>query len=474
MRIVPVILCGGAGTRLWPLSRELYPKQLLPLVGDRSLLQNTVLRLADYEGAAPPILICNEAHRFLVAEQLREIDAVPDTIVLEPSGRNTAPAVALGAHQALTDEDAMLVVLPSDHVITDNSTFIQALDTAVSLAEQDHLVTFGISPTRAETGYGYIRSGAAFRGGQRVDSFVEKPDAETAEEYVASNDYYWNSGMFVFKASNYLTELGRQRPDIASAVAASCGTVTHDDIFTRVGTKAFTDCPSESIDYAVMEGTDRAVMVRLNAGWSDIGSWDALWEVSDKDADQNVIVGDVMTEHVSRSYIRSEHRLVSVVGVDDLVVVETADAVLITSQSESQHVKKIVTALQDSKRQERITHREVYRPWGSYESIDEAELYQVKHIRVQPGASLSLQKHQHRSEHWVVVKGKARVTNGESAFDLNENESTYIPAGTMHRLENPGKTPLEIIEIQCGEYLGEDDIERFDDDYGRGNPTSSD
>ena len=467
MKIVPVILCGGAGTRLWPLSRELYPKQLLPLVDDKSLLQNTVLRLQDHRDAVDPILVCNEEHRFLVAEQLREIDVTPATIILEPIGRNTAPAVALGALQALIEEDAVLVVLPSDHVIPDHPAFLEAVDRAITLAEDDHLVTFGVTPTRAETGYGYIKAGASLNAGDEVEAFVEKPDVKTAEQYVASGNYFWNSGMFVFKATNYLRELANQREDIAHAVDSAFKSVSHDDVFTRVGEQAFTDCPKESIDYAVMESTDMAAMVPLTAGWSDIGSWQALWEVSEKDADQNSIVGDVITEGVSNSYIRAEHRLVSVVGIDDLVVVETADAILITSQSESQNVKKIVTRLQASERDERMTHRKVFRPWGYYESIDSGIKHQVKHISVKPGASLSLQKHQHRAEHWIVVAGTAIVTVDEKVFELEENESTYIPVGAVHRLANSGKISLEIIEVQSGTYLGEDDIVRLEDNYGR-------
>ncbi len=467
MKIVPVILCGGAGTRLWPSSRELYPKQLLPLVDDRSLLQNTVLRLKDRCDVGNPILVCNEEYRFLVAEQLREIDTAPETIILEPVGRNTAPAIALGAHQALTQDDAILVVLPSDHLISDNSAFLRALDRAITLAEDGHLVTFGVTPTRAETGYGYIKAGNSLNGGDEVKAFVEKPDSKTAEQYISSGDYYWNSGMFVFKARNFLMELAKQCQDIASAVENAFKTVSQDDIFTRVGEQAFSNCPKESIDYAVMEGAHKAAMVPLTAGWSDIGAWQALWEVSDKDANQNCIAGDVITENVSNSYIRAEHRLVSVLGVEDLVVVETADAILITTQSESQNVKEIVTNLQDSDRKERMTHRKVFRPWGYYESIDGGDRHQVKHILVNPGASLSLQKHEHRAEHWVVVSGTAIVTCGEDEFQLSENESTYIPIGTVHRLANPCKIPLKIIEVQSGTYLGEDDIVRLEDNYGR-------
>ena len=463
-----MILCGGAGTRLWPLSRELYPKQLLPLVDDRSLLQNTVLRLQGYRDVASPILICNEEHRFIVAEQMRETGIKPGAIILEPAGRNTAPAVALGAHQIVDDDDdAIMVSLHSDHVIADNTAFLAALDQAIALAEKDYLVTFGVTPTRAETGYGYIRSGESLDAGYRVKAFVEKPDAATAEKYFTSGGFYWNSGMFVFKPGIYLAELARQRPVIASAVAEACRSVSQDNDFTRVGADAFISCPGESIDYAVMEGTHLAAMVPLIAGWSDIGSWDALWAVSAKDANRNTLVGDVMTENVNNSYIRAEHRLVSVVGLDDLVVVETADAILISSRRDVASVRKIVEDLNASERQETMTHRKVYRPWGYYENIDEDERYKVKHIQVSPGASISLQKHRYRAEHWVVVKGSARVTRGEEVFQLSENESTYIPTGVTHRLENTGTAPLEIIEIQSGSYLSEDDIIRLEDNYGR-------
>ncbi len=462
-----MILCGGAGTRLWPLSRKHYPKQLLPLVDDRSLLQNTVLRLQGYREVAAPILICNEEHRFIVAEQMRETGIEPGAIILEPAGRNTAPAVALGAHQIADEDDAIMVSLHSDNVIADNSAFLAALDQAIALAEKDYLVTFGVTPTRAETAYGYIRSGESLDAGYRVKAFVEKPDAATAEKYFTSGGFYWNSGMFVFKPGNYLAELARLRPEIASAVAEACRSVSQDNDFTRVGEDAFIDCPGESIDCAVMEGTHLAAMVPLIAGWSDIGSWDALWAVSAKDANRNTLVGDVMTENVNNSYIRAEHRLVSVLGLDDLVVVETADAILISTQKEVASVRKIVGDLNASERQESMTHRKVYRPWGFYENIDEGERYKVKHIQVNPGSSLSLQKHRYRAEHWVVVKGSAQVTRGEEVFQLSENESTYIPTGVNHRLENTGTTLLEIIEVQSGSYLSEDDIIRLEDNYGR-------
>ena len=466
--IVPVILCGGAGSRLWPLSREHFPKQLLSLVGDSSLLQNTAKRVQNIEGVRPPVLVCNENHRFLIAEQLRDASIEAETIVLEPVGRNTAPAVALAALQAEeSGENSILVVLPSDHVIPGREAFEAALGAAIELAQGEQLVTFGVKPTGPETGYGYIKAGAEAKSGWMVDEFVEKPDLATAEKYLRSGDYYWNSGMFVFKASRYLVELTRQCPGIDRLVREAFSQKTTDADFTRPGTKAFTECPSDSIDYAVMEGAESAAMVPLDAGWSDIGSWDALWQVSEKDSDQNTLLGDVIIDDVHESYIRAEHKLVSVVGLDNVVVVETADAVMIVAKSHSQNVKDIVTRLKSSGREERVTHRKVHRPWGYYESLDSGERFQVKRICVGPGARLSLQKHQHRAEHWVVVSGVATVTRDDEVFDLGENESTFIPLGAKHRLENSGKTPLEIIEVQSGDYLGEDDIIRFEDSYGR-------
>jgi mannose-1-phosphate guanylyltransferase/mannose-6-phosphate isomerase len=468
LTLIPVILCGGAGTRLWPLSREHFPKQLLSLVDEHSLLQNTAKRVQNYAGVAPPILVCNENHRFLVAEQLREVSITADTIILEPDGRNTAPAVALAALQAeQTDAGAIIVVLSSDHVIPDQAAFESALGLAIELAHKDKLVTFGIKPTSPETGFGYIKAGKNIKGGHHVDEFVEKPDSATAERYLASGNYYWNSGMFVFKASRYLEELKRQRPDIEAAVRQAFDAMKTDADFSRPDAKIFGRCPAESIDYAVMEGAESAAIVPLDAGWSDIGSWDVLWQISDKDSDQNALVGDVLVDDVQGSYVRAEHRLVSVIGLDDIVVVETADAVMIASKSQSQNVKNIVSSLKSCEREERITHRKVHRPWGYYESVDAAERFQVKRICVKPGARLSLQKHHHRAEHWIVVTGTAQVTRDKEVFQLSENESTYIPLGAVHRLENPGKIPLEIIEVQSGHYLGEDDIVRFEDSYGR-------
>ena len=468
MKVIPVILCGGAGTRLWPLSREAYPKQLLSLVDDKSLLQNTILRCAGHPDVTEPMLVCNEAHRFLVAEQLREIGIQNAKIMLEPEARNTAPAVAIAAHDIFAAAgDGIMVVLPSDHVIQRAEQFTAALTQAIALAESGKLVTFGIVPDRPETGYGYIRRGDAIDEAYRVDRFVEKPDADTASEFFKSDHYYWNSGMFVFKASAYLAELEQQNAAIAEATRAAVAGAAADLDFMRVDQAAFKQSPSDSIDYAVMEHTRDAVVVPLDAGWSDIGSWDALYKVLEKDSNNNSLVGDVVVDGVKDTLVMAEHRLVSLVGVEDLVVVETADAVMVASQAKSQDVKAIVARLQASEREERTTHRKVYRPWGYYESIDSGPGYQVKRIGVNPGASLSLQLHHHRAEHWIVVRGQATVTCGESVSKLNPNESTYIPVETQHRLQNLTAEPVEIIEVQSGSYLGEDDIVRLEDDYGR-------
>lgn len=468
LKIIPVILCGGAGTRLWPLSRELYPKQLLALVDEYSLLQNTVTRCADHPEVTAPMLVCNEEHRFLVAEQLREINIQPAGILLEPEGRNTAPAVALAAHAALAeDDDAILVVLPSDHVIRKNTVFMRALSQAIEFAQAGHLVTFGIVPDRPETGYGYIRKGQPQGDAFTVDRFVEKPDKATAIEFFQTDDYYWNSGMFVFKASRYLEELATHRPEIAAAMTQASAGLQRDMDFTRVDVKAFKASPSDSIDYAVMEHTADALVVPLDAEWSDIGSWDALWKISEKDEHHNTLIGDVVVNGVENSYIWAEHRLVSVVGLKDVVVIETADAVMVASQAQAQDVKSVVQSLKASGREERSLHRKVYRPWGFYEGVDAGPAFQVKRIQVNPGASLSLQLHHHRAEHWVVVSGLATVTVGDKTFELAANESCYIPAETQHRLQNLTDAPLEIVEVQSGDYLGEDDIVRFDDVYGR-------
>ena len=468
MKVIPVILCGGAGTRLWPLSRELYPKQLLALVDDYSLLQNTVTRCAGHPDVTAPMLVCNEEHRFLVAEQLREIEVEASRIILEPEGRNTAPAVALAAHEAMkTDDDAILVVLPSDHVIHKTTLFLEALTTAIDLAKDDALVTFGVVPDKPETGYGYIKKGMATGAAFKVDKFVEKPDVATASEFLHSGLYCWNSGMFVFKASAYLKELAAQTPRIAEAMAKATANASADLDFTRVNAEAFKSSPSDSIDYAVMEHTADALVVPLDAGWSDIGSWDALWQISEKDEHNNTLVGDAVVHDVEGSLVWSESRLVSVVGLKDVIVVETADAVMVASQDQAQDVKSIVNHLKGSGRIELTFHRKVYRPWGFYEGLDAGPAFQVKRLGVNPGASLSLQLHHHRAEHWVVVSGVATVTVGEKLFDLNPNESCYIPLETLHRLQNLTEEPLEIIEVQSGSYLGEDDIVRFEDNYGR-------
>jgi len=468
LKVIPVILCGGAGTRLWPLSRELYPKQLLALVNDYSLLQNTVTRCDGHPDVTPPILVCNEEHRFLVAEQLREVEIAPASIILEPEGRNTAPAVALAAHEVLKrEDDAILVVLPSDHVISQTDVFLDALTRAIDLAKTGALVTFGVVPDKPETGYGYIRKGLSVEDAYRVDKFVEKPDLATAVEFFQSGLYLWNSGMFVFKASVFLKELAKQKPDIATAMTKATNVSKSDLDFTRVNAEAFRASPSDSIDYAVMENTTEAIVIPLDAGWSDIGSWDALWKISEKDENNNTLVGDVVVNDVENSYVWSGHRLVSVIGLKDVVVVETADAVMVASMDQAQNVKAVVNHLKEGGREERTFHRKVYRPWGFYEGLDAGPAFQVKRLSVNPGASLSLQLHHHRAEHWVVVNGVATVTVGEKVFNLNKNESCYIPTETRHRLQNLTEMPVEIVEVQSGSYLGEDDIVRFDDHYGR-------
>jgi len=466
--LVPVILSGGAGTRLWPLSRELYPKQLLPLVGEHTMLQDTVLRLAGLE-AAPAVVVCNESHRFLVAEQLRVINAPPQAIVLEPVGRNTAPAIALAAHAALAaaGPEALLLVLPADHVIRDAAAFRKAVEVAIVAARAGNLVTFGVVPKSPETGYGYIRRGAAAGKAWRIERFVEKPVQARAEEFLASGEYYWNSGMFVFAARRYLDELQRLAPDIAAACERAIGAAARDLDFTRVDAAAFAECRSESIDYAVMEKTSAAVVVPLDAGWSDVGSWASLHDACPQDADGNVRKGDVLTEDTQGCYLYAESRLVAAVGLRDHVVVETKDAVLVAPRDRVQDVKALVAQIKQRGRSEHLLHREVFRPWGSYDSLDNGERFQVKRLVVRPGGVLSLQLHHHRAEHWVVVSGTARITRGEEVFLLEENQSTYIPIGVRHRIENPGKIPLHIIEVQSGGYLGEDDIVRFEDQYGR-------
>ena len=476
--LTPVILSGGAGTRLWPLSRELYPKQLLALTGERTMLQQTALRM-DGLGASAPIVVCNEAHRFLVAEQMRQLGVEPRATVLEPIGRNTAPAIALAAHAALVAgasepdaRDPVLLVLPADHVIRDVSAFQAAVRLALPAAQAGRLVTFGIVPTAAETGYGYIQHGEPDGALRRIARFVEKPSLERAREFVKAGDYYWNSGMFLFRASRYLEELERWTPEIAKGCAAAFRAAKRDLDFTRIDATAFEACPSDSIDYAVMEKTAGAVVVPLAAGWSDVGSWAALHEASESDARGNVARGDVIHEDSDGCYLYSESRLVSAVGLKDHVVVETKDAVLVAPKSRVQDVKKLVAKLKEQGRYEHSLHREVFRPWGSYDSIENGQRFQVKRLNVKAGATLSLQMHHHRAEHWVVVSGTARITRGEEVFLLEENQSTYIPIGVKHRIENPGKIPLQIIEVQSGSYLGEDDIVRFEDAYGRKGTTS--
>jgi mannose-1-phosphate guanylyltransferase/mannose-6-phosphate isomerase len=469
--IVPVILSGGSGTRLWPLSRELYPKQLLPLFGTETMLQSTLRRLEGLGGLAEPIIVCNEEHRFLVAEQLRQIGVTPAAILLEPVGRNTAPAVALAAAAALQareqGDDPVLLVLPADHVIRDTAAFRATVAAGAKLARQDKLVTFGVVPDRAETGYGYIRA-AARDGAAPVQQFVEKPDTVLAHEYVNSGEYFWNSGMFMFRAGRYVEELRTHRPEIVTHCVAAIAGATTDLDFTRVDRAAFEECPSDSIDYAVMENTAHAWVVPLDAGWSDVGSWASLHDACEADAAGNVAVGDVMLEDASNCYFYSESRLVAAVGLADCIVIETKDAVLVAPRDRVQEVKKLVERLKADGRYETSLHREVFRPWGSYDSVDNGDRFQVKRIVVKPGAQLSLQMHHHRAEHWIVVQGTARVMRGEESFLLGENESTFIPMGTTHRLENPGKVPLHLIDVQSGSYLGEDDIVRFEDTYGRG------
>lgn len=465
--LCPVIMAGGTGSRLWPLSRQLNPKQFLPLNDNESMLQATLGRLDGVPHTAP-ILICNEEHRFLAAEQIRQLDKEP-SILLEPVGRNTAPAIALAALHALErEDDPVLLVLAADHLIQDVSAFHASIRVALPLAEAGKLVTFGIVPTHPETGYGYIRRGPSLGDkGFEVERFIEKPDHETAESYVASGEFFWNSGMFLFRASRYLEELDRYAPEVLTACRQALGEGQQDLDFLRVDMNTFAACPEVSIDYAVMEKTESAAMVSLDAGWSDIGSWSALWKVSNKDANDNVLRGDVLAEATSHTLVQAEHRLVATLGVENLVVVETKDAVLVAHKDKVQDVKQVVATLKAARRSEHLNHREVYRPWGVYDSVDQGQRYQVKRITVKPGAKLSLQMHHHRAEHWVVVSGTARVTVGEKTYLVTENQSTYIPIGQTHSLENPGQIPLELIEVQSGSYLGEDDIVRFQDEYGR-------
>ena len=484
--IVPVILSGGSGTRLWPLSREFYPKQLLAPYDEQSLLQSTVARLdggwTDELEVAPPLLICNEEHRFLVAEQMRQMGRQQDTIILEPEGRNTAPAATLAAlHVARERPQALLLIMPADHLIRDVAAFQEVVCAGTRQAARGRIVTFGIVPTHAETGYGYLKKGEALAGEDAsgpyvLERFVEKPDLATAESYLRSGDYLWNSGIFMMQAEVWLKQIERFQPDILTACREAYEKGMADGDFYRVEAKAFNACPSDSIDYAVMEKLtasrnenerEAAVVLPLSAGWSDIGAWSSLWEVLPRDQSGNIVRGDVLAEDTRDSLLLSEHRLLAAVGVENIIAVETADAVLIAHKDRAQDVKRIVQRLKESGRSEHQFHRRVHRPWGSYEGVDQGERFQVKRITVKPGASLSLQMHHHRAEHWIVVRGTARVTKGDEVFLLSENQSTYIPIGVVHRLENPGTLPLEIIEVQSGAYLGEDDIVRFEDDYGR-------
>ena len=472
--LTPVILSGGSGTRLWPLSRELYPKQFLPLVSDETMFQQTLHRLKGV-GAEAPIVVCNEQHRFIVAEQLRQIGVHAASILLEPVGRNTAPATAVAALLALkkhAQADPVLLVMPADHVLADTKRFQDAVELGFASACDGHLVTFGIKPQKPETGFGYVRRGAGTGPLYPVAEFVEKPDLERAQAYVASGEYYWNSGMFMFSAKRFLAELERFAPTMLAACEAALAGSTTDLDFTRLPKDLFATCPSNSIDYAVMERTDAAVVVPLDAGWNDVGSWSALYDTGTVDAQGNVARGDVIAEDCTGCYLNSTQRLVATVGLRDVVVVETKDAVLVAARDKVQNVKAVVARLKQLGRTEAELHREVFRPWGGYDSIDAGERFQVKRLTVRPGASLSLQMHHHRAEHWIVVSGTAEITCNDNVFLLSENESTYIPVGATHRIVNPGKVPLHIIEVQSGSYLGEDDIVRFDDNYGRKGTTS--
>lgn len=466
--LLPIVMAGGSGSRLWPLSRSLYPKQFISLASDKTMLQETIARLRGIEHQAP-VVICNEEHRFIVAEQLRQSNAHHSGIILEPVGRNTAPAIALAAlHATQNGEDPLMLVLAADHIIQNDRAFTQAVEKAISPAENGKLVTFGIVPTSPETGYGYIKQGEPVgESAYKVAQFVEKPNLATAEAYFSKGGYYWNSGMFLFKASRFLTELGQHRPDILSACEQAIEDSKTDLDFIRVCENAFTECPEDSVDYAVMEKTKDALVVPMDAGWSDVGSFSALWEVSAKDEAGNVIVGDVVTDKTENSYIYAQNKLVSAVGVENLVIIETKDAVLVANKDKVQDVKSIVNQLKAKGRSECEQHREVYRPWGSHDEIALGSRFQVKHLRVKPGERTALQMHHHRAEHWVVVQGTARVTSDDKSFLVTENESTYIPLGSAHRIENPGKVDLHLIEVRSGTYLEEDDVVRLEE-YGVG------
>ncbi|HZX78340.1 mannose-1-phosphate guanylyltransferase/mannose-6-phosphate isomerase [Lysobacter sp.] len=466
----PVVLSGGSGSRLWPLSRQNQPKQFLRLIGDHSLYQETVIRAAKLPNAQPPVTVCSEDHRFMIGEQLQEVAIPSGGILLEPVARNTAPAIALAAlHVAARDPDGTLLVMPADHLIDNEEAFRTAVASATGIAERGWLVTFGITPDYAETGYGYILRGDELSAdGYRVQRFVEKPDLATAERYVAEGTYAWNSGMFLFKASAYLDDLARHAPAVLTAAREAYAASKKDLDFIRVDRDAFAASPNDSIDYAVMEKTDRAAVVPVSCGWSDIGSWSSLWSVAKRDGDDNRHDGDVISIDTKGSLVRaSERRMIATIGVEDLVIIDTPDATLVARKDRVQDVKTVVDHLKAAGRQEHLFHRKVYRPWGSYDSIDMGERFQVKRIVVKPGAALSLQKHHKRAEHWIVVSGVAEVTCDDRVFDLHENESTYIPLGSVHRLRNRGTEPVELIEVQSGHYLGEDDIVRLEDVYGR-------
>ena len=469
MNIVPVILLGGSGTRLWPVSRKNHPKQFLNLTGDQTLLQATLSRLDGVDNLESSIVVCNEEHRFTTADQLTEMDRGLGDIILEPVGKNTAPAVAIAALRSLQKyEDTLLLVLPADHVIKDTVAFQAAIKTAANAALKNQLATFGIVPTKPETGYGYVKQGKEITTSlHQVAEFVEKPDLKTAQSYIDSGDYFWNSGMFLFKASTFLEELEQFQPEMVACCKASLTKSEHDLDFIRLHKKSFMNCPSNSIDYAVMEKTENAVIVPLDAGWNDVGSWDALWEIEQKDASGNVLQGDVFAHNSNNCLVKAENKLVTLVGVEELVVIETKDAVLVAAKDKVQDVKSIVEKLGSKKRSETELHREVYRPWGKYDGIDVGERFQVKRITIKPGGSTSMQMHHHRAEHWIIVSGIAEITCGEEMFLCGENKSAFIPQGSKHRISNPGKLPMEMIEVQTGSYLGEDDIVRFEDQYGR-------
>ena len=468
-KIVPVILSGGSGTRLWPLSRALYPKQLHQLYSDNSMLQETAKRVSG-EGFAEPIIICNVEHRFIIAEQLLESGVTPEAIILEPMGRNTAPAAAVAALMLVEkDPAALMLLLPSDHLIANEKAFASAVSIAADAANNGALVTFGIKPDGPETGYGYIRQGEKMNidGCFKVAKFIEKPDQKTAEKYIASNEYLWNSGMFMFSASLYLEELSRLQPETVAACKAAITDGVRDIDFFRLDEKQFSKTKSDSIDYAVMEHTEKSAVVPVDMGWNDVGSWSSLWSLSNKDDDGNVLQGDVISISNSSSYIRTSGPMVAAIGINNMVIVCTDDAVLIAPKDRAQQVKDVVEHLKLTNREEAVVHRKAYRPWGWYQRIDSGNNFQAKQLMIKPGSILSLQSHKHRAEHWVVVSGTARVTKGDDTFDLETNQSTYIPQGVKHRLENAGTEPLRIIEVQSGDYLGEDDIERFEDVYGR-------